>query len=272
MNKVIMTGYVVKDPEVNEFKRKRRRNKRASKYGLVASFRLSVRRPFKTKDGTKYDYFSKKSCIIVRFNIYLRINILKKGRFKNAEFIEEYIEKGDCVGIEGILLNDNYENEDGMTMYRDKINLDKIELLRKRKDEDENDYEDEEEEDYDDEFYDEDDYEDDEDDDYEEEYLEEDDEEDDDDEDEEEDGYHRSIRKSSQKKGNSDTRRRNSRIKKPSSRKKSEQRKREQPERRNRQSRKSVPERRRNENKKRNLVDEEFERVQESEYNNYGFD
>lgn len=234
MNKVIMTGYVVKDPEVNEFKRKRRRNKRASKYGLVASFRLSVRRPFKTKDGTKYDYFS---C---------------SAFDKSAEFIEEYIEKGDCVGIEGILLNDNYENEDGMTMYRDKINLDKIELLRKRKDEDENDYEDEEEEDYDDEFYDEDDYE--------------------DDEDEEEDGYHRSIRKSSQKKGNSDPRRRNSRIKKPSSRKKSEQRKREQPERRNRQSRKSVPERRRNENKKRNLVDEEFERVQESEYNNYGFD
>ena len=222
MNKVIMTGYVVKDPEVNEFKRKRRRNKRASKYGLVASFRLSVRRPFKTKDGTKYDYFS---C---------------SAFDKSAEFIEEYIEKGDCVGIEGILLNDNYENEDGMTMYRDKINLDKIELLRKRKDEDENDYED--------------------------------DEEDDDDEDEEEDGYHRSIRKSSQKKGNSDPRRRNSRIKKPSSRKKSEQRKREQPERRNRQSRKSVPERRRNENKKRNLVDEEFERVQESEYNNYGFD
>lgn len=213
MNKVIMTGYVVKDPEVNEFKRKRRRNKRASKYGLVASFRLSVRRPFKTKDGTKYDYFS---C---------------SAFDKSAEFIEEYIEKGDCVGIEGILLNDNYENEDGMTMYRDKINLDKIELLRKRKDEDENDYEDE-----------------------------------------EEDGYHRSIRKSSQKKGNSDPRRRNSRIKKPSSRKKSEQRKREQPERRNRQSRKSVPERRRNENKKRNLVDEEFERVQESEYNNYGFD
>ena len=149
---------------------------------------MSVRRPFKTKDGTKYDYFS---C---------------SAFDKSAEFIEEYIEKGDCVGIEGILLNDNYENEDGMTMYRDKINLDKIELLR------------------------------------------------------------------SQKKGNSDPRRRNSRIKKPSSRKKSEQRKREQPERRNRQSRKSVPERRRNENKKRNLVDEEFERVQESEYNNYGFD
>ena len=33
-----------------------------------------------------------------------------------------------------------------------------------------------------------------------------------------------------------------------------------------------LPERRRNENKKRNLVDEEFERVQESEYYNYGFD
>lgn len=255
MNKVIMTGYVVKDPEVNEFKRKRRRNKRASKYGLVASFRLSVKRPFKTKDATKYDYFS---C---------------SAFDKSAEFIEEYIEKGDYIGVEGLLLNDNYENEDGMTVYKDKINLDKIELLRKRKDEDEDDYEDDEEEDYDNEFYDEDDYEDGEDDDYEEEYLEDDeDEEEDEDEDEEEDGYHRSIRRSSQKKGNSDPRRRNSRIKKPSSRKKSEQRKREQPEKRNRQSKKSVPERRRNENKKRNLVDEEFERVQESEYNNYGFD
>lgn len=255
MNKVIMTGYVVKDPEVSEFKRKRRKNKRTSKYGLVASFRLSVKRPFRTKDGSKYDYFS---C---------------SAFDKSAEFIEEYIEKGDYVGIEGLLFNDNYENEDGMTVYKDKINLDKIELLRKRKDEEEDDYEDEEEEDYDDEFYDADDYEDDDDeeDDYEEEYLEDDEE---DDEDDEEEGYHRSIKKGSQKKGSSDLRRKNSRIKSSSSRKQAEQRKKEKekPERRNRQSRKSVPERRRNEGKKRNLVDEEFERVQESEYNNYGFD
>ena len=255
MNKVIMTGYVVKDPEVSEFKRKRRKNKRTSKYGLVASFRLSVKRPFRTKDGTKYEYFS---C---------------SAFDKSAEFIEEYIEKGDYVGIEGLLFNDNYENEDGMTVYKDKINLDKIELLRKRKDEEEDDYEDEEEEDYDDEFYDADDYEDDDDeeDDYEEEYLEDDEE---DDEDDEEEGYHRSIKKGSQKKGSSDLRRKNSRIKSSSSRKQAEQRKKEKekPERRNRQSRKSVPERRRNEGKKRNLVDEEFERVQESEYNNYGFD
>ena len=253
MNKVIMTGYVVKDPEVSEFKRKRRKNKRTSKYGLVASFRLSVKRPFWTKDGTKYDYFS---C---------------SAFDKSAEFIEEYIEKGDYIGIEGLLFNDNYENEDGMTVYKDKINLDKIELLRKRKDEEEDDYEDEEEEDYDDEFYDEDDYEDDDDeeDDYEEEYLE-----DEEEDEEEEEGYHRSIKKGSQKKGSSDLRRKNSRIKSSSSRKQAEQRKKEKekPERRNRQSRKSVPERRRNEGKKRNLVDEEFERVQESEYNNYGFD
>lgn len=251
MNKVIMTGYVVKDPEVNEFKRKRRRNKKTSKYGLVASFRLSVRRPFQTKDGTKYDYFS---C---------------SAFDKSAEFIEEYIEKGDYIGIEGLLLNDNYENEDGMTMYKDKINLDKIELLRKRKEEDEDDYEEDEE--YDDEFYEEDDYDEEEDDD-EEDYLE--DDYDDDDEDDEEEGYHRSIRKSCRKKRNSDTRKRNGRINSPSSRKKPEQRKgsKGKTERRNRQSGGNVSERRRNESKKRNLVDEEFERVQESEYNNYGFD
>ena len=141
MNKVIMTGYVVKDPEVNEFKRKRRRNKKTSKYGLVASFRLSVRRPFQTKDGTKYDYFS---C---------------SAFDKSAEFIEEYIEKGDYVGIEVLLLNDNYENEDGMTMNKDKINLDKIELLRKRKEEDEDDYDEDEDDEFEDEnFEDEDDY------------------------------------------------------------------------------------------------------------------
>ena len=252
MNKVIMTGYVVKDPEVNEFKRKRRRNKKTSKYGLVASFRLSVRRPFQTKDGTKYDYFS---C---------------SAFDKSAEFIEEYIEKGDYIGIEGLLLNDNYENEDGMTMYKDKINLDKIELLRKRKEEDEDDYEEDEE--YDDEFYEEDDYDEEEVDD-EEDYLE-DDYDDEEDEEDEEEGYHRSIRKSCRKKGNSDTRKRNGRINSPSSRKKPEQRKgsKGKTERRNRQSGGNVSERRRNESKKRNLVDEEFERVQESEYNNYGFD
>ena len=251
MNKVIMTGYVVKDPEVNEFKRKRRRNKKTSKYGLVASFRLSVRRPFQTKDGTKYDYFS---C---------------SAFDKSAEFIEEYIEKGDYIGIEGLLLNDNYENEDGMTMYKDKINLDKIELLRKRKEEDEDDYEEDEE--YDDEFYEEDDYDEEVDD--EEDYLE-DDYDDEEDEEDEEEGYHRSIRKSCRKKGNSDTRKRNGRINSPSSRKKPEQRKgnKGKTERRNRQSGGNVSERRRNESKKRNLVDEEFERVQESEYNNYGFD
>lgn len=38
MNKVIMTGYVAKDPEVNEFKKEEAQKQRASKYGLVASF------------------------------------------------------------------------------------------------------------------------------------------------------------------------------------------------------------------------------------------
>ena len=111
---------------------------------------------------------------------------------KSAEYIEEYIEEGDYIGIHGTLLNDNYENDDGDMVYKDKITVLRIELLRKRNDEEEGyDYEEESEDnDYDDEEYEEDDYENDyEDDEYEEEELEEEEYE------EEEKGYRRSVRK-----------------------------------------------------------------------------
>ena len=53
MNELIMTGYVATEPEINEFKRKRRRNKKTPQYGLAANFRISVKRSFKKKDGKK---------------------------------------------------------------------------------------------------------------------------------------------------------------------------------------------------------------------------
>ena len=126
MNELIMTGYVATEPEINEFKRKRRRNKKTPQYGLAANFRISVKRSFKKKDGKKYDYFS---C---------------SAFDKSAEYIEEYIEEGDYIGIHGTLLNDNYENDDGDMVYKDKITVLRIELLRKRNDEEEGyDYEEE---------------------------------------------------------------------------------------------------------------------------------
>lgn len=254
MNELIMTGYVATEPEINEFKRKRRRNKKTPQYGLAANFRISVKRSFKKKDGKKYDYFS---C---------------SAFDKSAEYIEEYIEEGDYIGIHGTLLNDNYENDDGDMVYKDKITVLRIELLRKRNDEEEGyDYEEEpEDNDYDDEEYEEDDYEndyeDDEDDEYEEEELEEEEYE------EEEKGYRRSVRKPNR--NTTTSYKRSSRQKKTAPKKRSEQRKRakENSERRKRQGKRSAPERKRGDSRKRNLVDEEFERVQESEYNNYGFD
>ena len=248
MNELIMTGYVATEPEINEFKRKRRRNKKTPQYGLAANFRISVKRSFKKKDGKKYDYFS---C---------------SAFDKSAEYIEEYIEEGDYIGIHGTLLNDNYENDDGDMVYKDKITVLRIELLRKRNDEEEGyDYEEESEDnDYDDEEYEEDDYENDyEDDEYEEEELE---------EEEYEKGYRRSVRKPNR--NTTTSYKRSSRQKKTAPKKRSEQRKRakENSERRKRQGKRSAPERKRGDSRKRNLVDEEFERVQESEYNNYGFD
>ena len=251
MNELIITGYVATEPEINEFKRKRRRNKKTPQYGLAANFRISVKRSFKKKDGKKYDYFS---C---------------SAFDKSAEYIEEYIEEGDYIGIHGTLLNDNYENDDGDMVYKDKITVLRIELLRKRNDEEEGyDYEEESEDnDYDDEEYEEDDYENDyEDDEYEEEELEEEEYE------KEEKGYRRSVRKPNR--NTTTSYKRSSRQKKTAPKKRSEQRKRakENSERRKRQGKRSAPERKRGDSRKRNLVDEEFERVQESEYNNYGFD
>lgn len=231
MNELIMTGYVATEPEINEFKRKRRKNKKTPQYGLAANFRISVKRSFKKKDGKKYDYF----CC--------------SAFDKSAEYIEEYIEEGDYIGIHGTLLNDNYENDDGDMVYKDQITVIRIELLRKRNDEEEE-YED----------------------DYEDDYEDNEEEADEDEEYEEEKGYRRSVRKTN--KNTASSYKRNSKQKKNSPKKRTELRKREKAnsERRNRQAKRRSPERKRSDGRKRNLVDEEFERVQESEYNNYGFD
>lgn len=231
MNELIMTGYVATEPEINEFKRKRRKNKKTPQYGLAANFRISVKRSFKKKDGKKYDYF----CC--------------SAFDKSAEYIEEYIEEGDYIGIHGTLLNDNYENDDGDMVYKDQITVIRIELLRKRNDEEEE-YED----------------------DYEDDYEDNEEEADEDEEYEEEKGYRRSVRKTN--KNTASSYKRNSKQKKNSPKKRTESRKREKAksERRNRQAKRRSPERKRSDGRKRNLVDEEFERVQESEYNNYGFD
>lgn len=253
MNEVIMTGYVATEPEINEFKRKRRK-KKTPQYGLAANFRLSVKRPYKRKDGKKYDYFS---C---------------SAYDKSAEYIEEYIDEGDFIGIHGTILNDNYENDEGDMVYRDKITIVRIELLRKGEEDDE-DYEDEEDDGYDDEYEDDDyddeeegDYEDEEDEDYE-------DEEDEDYEDEEEEGYHRSLKKP-KKNGTTKTSRKRNSVRKKST----PARRTQQKSRRPSNSRKTQPEKKKvvakksGTGKKRNLIDEEFERVQESEYDNNGFD
>lgn len=251
MNEVIMTGYVATEPEINEFKRKRRK-KKTPQYGLAANFRLSVKRPYKRKDGKKYDYFS---C---------------SAFDKSAEYIEEYIDEGDFIGIHGTILNDNYENDEGDMVYRDKITIVRIELLRKGE-EAEEEYDDEEEEEYEDEYEDdeEEEYEDDE----EEEYDEDDEDGEYEDEDEEEEGYRRSLKKS-RRNGTTKASRKRTRVqKKNTSGRRTQQKSRKPSDSRKKQpEKKKVSTKKSSTGKKRNLVDEEFERVQESEYDNFGFD
>lgn len=83
MNELIMTGYVATEPEINEFKRKRRRNKKTPQYGLAANFRISVKRSFKKRMGKNMTIFP----------VQLLINPLNilKSTLKKA-IILEYME------------------------------------------------------------------------------------------------------------------------------------------------------------------------------------
>ena len=80
MNELIMTGYVATEPEINEFKRKRRKNKKTPQYGLAANFRISVKRSFKKKDG--------KNMIIFAVQLLINQQNISKSTLKRAIILE----------------------------------------------------------------------------------------------------------------------------------------------------------------------------------------
>lgn len=127
MNCSVLSGYVATDPKFTSFTRKKKGKPR--KKGLAANFRISVKRGYEGKDGVRYDYFS---CAAYDHS---------------AKYIKNYIDEGDLVLVHGALRNNNYEDEDGETIYRDEINVTRIELLRKNEydEDDEDEYEDEDE-------------------------------------------------------------------------------------------------------------------------------
>ena len=241
MNCSVLSGYVATDPKFTSFTRKKKGKPR--KKGLAANFRISVKRGYEGKDGVRYDYFS---CAAYDHS---------------AKYIKNYIEEGDLVLVHGALRNNNYEDEDGETIYRDEISVTRIELLRK------NEYDEHDE----DEYEDEDEYGDDEDEDEEEDEYDDDEDYDEEEEDEYDDEDERPRRKrktarrrkavSSKAKSVRTKKRINDKPRSPARKKTRQERAESSNLRRKRTSEKG----------KSNEIDQEFEEIDEEEFNDYGF-
>jgi single-strand DNA-binding protein len=101
MNLIILIGRLARDPEI-----------RHSSTGMaIANITLAVdRQKSKDQEGPSADF-------------------LRATAFgKTAELIDQYVRKGNRLGIEGRIQNNNYE-KDGKTVYQDSIIINKIEFL-----------------------------------------------------------------------------------------------------------------------------------------------
>ena len=104
MNKVLLTGRVGKDIEAV-----------ASKGGnAVAKFSLAVSRYVKGGENTT-DW----------------INCAAFG--KTAETLEQYVEKGVLILVEGNIKTGSYEGKDGLKRYTTDVIVEKFEFLEKKK-------------------------------------------------------------------------------------------------------------------------------------------
>ena len=104
MNKVIMSGNVTKDPQIS-----------MSKAGKpIANFSIAVRQDFKTDGEYKSDFF----------------NCVAFGH--TAEYIGNYVQKGNKILICGRLQNESWE-KDGVKHYATKVIADSCEGLTPKK-------------------------------------------------------------------------------------------------------------------------------------------
>ena len=105
LNSVALVGRLTKTPEI-----------KAVGDSKVINFTVAVNRPFKNQDGEREADFI--SC---------------QAWNKQAEFISEYLTKGQLVAIHGAIHTRTYEKEDSTLVYITEINVDQIQSLEARK-------------------------------------------------------------------------------------------------------------------------------------------
>ena len=91
MNKVIMIGRLVKDPDI--------RYSQGANTTCVARYTLAVDRKFKQEGQPNADF----------------INCIAFGKL--GEFAEKYLHKGTKIAVTGRIQTGSYKNKDGNTVY-----------------------------------------------------------------------------------------------------------------------------------------------------------
>lgn len=91
MNRVILIGRLVRDPEV--------RYSQGEKSIAIARYTLAVDRKFKKEGEQSADFIS---CVAMG---------------KNGEFAEKYLKQGTKIAIEGRIQTGSYTNKDGNKVY-----------------------------------------------------------------------------------------------------------------------------------------------------------
>lgn len=106
MNKVILMGRFVRDPEI--------RYTQGENSIAVARFTLAVDRRFKIDNQPTADFIS---CICFR---------------KTAEFVEKYCKKGTKLVVEGSWQTGSYTNKDGDKVYTNDCLVDNCEFAESK--------------------------------------------------------------------------------------------------------------------------------------------
>jgi single-strand DNA-binding protein len=106
MNKVVLIGRMVRDPEMKFIQNSDK---------AVTNFTLAVDRKFKNKDGQKEADF---------------INCVAYG--KTAEVISNYLAKGRMVAVSGRIQTRTYEGNDGQKRYVTEAVIDDVQFLEKK--------------------------------------------------------------------------------------------------------------------------------------------
>lgn len=106
MNKTILLGRLVRDPEV--------RYTQGDKPTAVAQWTLAVDRKFKREGEPDADFIS---C---------------KAFGKTAEFAEKYFKKGTKIALEGRIQTGSYTNKEGQKVYTTEVMLEEVEFAESK--------------------------------------------------------------------------------------------------------------------------------------------